>query len=202
MNDITLATLIEEKYRADFLNDNDAAKYQKNNWLIDELIQLFKKYPKIKRYIKVSEMSINRIMAIIEWFFEELRKERDLDNKRIFFFIEKHQEYRKLESIILLLILGGTFINVFNRMKNNQKDVGEILSVESRFYGATSLVDYKIKMPCQKVDSQVKNLYGLICNESVPSEVIENEIAALEEKVNDKQSYITEKSKKGTRNKK
>jgi hypothetical protein len=180
MNDITLATLIEEKFRAEILPDNDKRKYIENDWLIDEILKLLKKHPVLKDLINIDEMSISQISNIIEKYFQKINSRRKLNKKVIINFVKQHSEFRKMESLILLLVLGISFFNIFMRMSNNQKKTGDVLDIEPSFEGVTCNVHYNEPMPTQSIDCNARELYELIENTKVPNDVVESSIDDFE----------------------
>lgn len=184
MNDITLATLIEQKFRAEALGDLDAYKYLKNDWLIDAIIGVLKAHPEIKERINIDKMSLNQVICVIEKYFKEKNNRRKLKQEQIFKFIKSHDDYRIEETLLLLLMLGFTFRHAHKRLENNQKGAGEILDLEPSLSGAKCNVHFQIKMPIQKKDPMVKLLYDLIVNDDVPSQVIDSEFENLNAKLN------------------
>lgn len=184
MNDITLATLIEQKFRAEALGDLDAFKYLKNDWLIDAIIGVLKAHPEVKERINIDKMSLNQIICVIEKFFKEKSNRRKLKQEKILKFIKYRDGYRSEETLLLLLVLGFTFRHAYKRLQNNQKCVGEILDLEPSMSGAKCNVHFQIKMPIQKKNPMVKSLYDLIMNDDVPSQVIDSEFESLNAKLN------------------
>jgi hypothetical protein len=174
MNEITLATLIEEKFRGEALSGNDKRKYIGNDWLIDEIVKLLKKHPALKELINIDEMSISQISNIFEKYFQKINSKRKLNKKVIINFVKQHSEFRKMESLILLLVLGISFFNMFMRMSNNQKKTGDVLDIEPNLEGATCNVNYNETMQRQAIDSNARELYELIADGSVPSHVIQS----------------------------
>jgi tRNA-dihydrouridine synthase len=104
MNEITLATLIEEKFRGEALSGNDKRKYIGNDWLIDEIVRLLKKHPELKELINIDEMSISQISNIFEQYFQKINSRRKLNKRVIINFVKQHSEFRKMESLVLLLV--------------------------------------------------------------------------------------------------
>jgi len=180
MNDITLATLIEEKFRGEALSGNDKRKYIANDWLIDEILKLLKKHPALKELINIDEMSISQISNIFEKYFQKINSRRKLNKKVIVNFVKQHSEFRKMESLILLLVLGISFFNMFMRMSNNQKKTGDVLDIEANFEGVTCNINYNEPMPKQSMDCNASELYELIENIKVPNDVIESSIDDFE----------------------
>jgi hypothetical protein len=180
MNDITLATLIEEKFRGEALSGNDKRKYIENDWLIDEIVRLLKKHPALKELINIDEMSISQISNIFEKYFQKINSRRKLNKRVIINFVKKHSEFRKMESLILLLVLGISFFNIFMRMSNNQKKTGDVLDIEPSFEGVTCNVHYNEPMPTQSIDCNARELYELIENTKVPNDVVESSIDDFE----------------------
>ena len=184
MNDITLATLIEQKFRAEALGDLDAYKYLKNDWLIDAIIGVLKAHPEIKERINIDKMSLNQLICVIEIYFKEKSDRRKLKQEKILKFIKSRDGYRSEETLLLLLVLGFTFRHAYKRLQNNQKCAGEILDLEPSMAGAKCNVHFQIKMPIQKKDPMVKLLFDLIVNDDVPSQVIDSEFENLNAKLN------------------
>jgi hypothetical protein len=180
MNDITLATLIEEKFRAEILPANDKRKYIENDWLIDEILKLLKKHPPLKDLINIDEMSISQIIDKIEKYFKKINSKRKLNKVVIINFARAHPEFRTMETLIFLMVLGFSFFNMFKRMSNNQKKTGDILEVESNFEGVTCNVHYNEPMPKQSMDCNARELYELIENVKVPNNVIQSSIDDFE----------------------
>jgi len=193
MNDITLATLIEQRFRAEKLDDNDAYKYLKNDWLIDAIINLLEQHPKLKEKIQINEMSISKIISIIEAHFKNLQKVRTLNRKKLISFITNNAQFRKSETLILLLILGFSFSHSFKRMNNNNKEVDEVLEIEPSATGVTCNVNYKILMPKQSINKKVKELYDLISNTIVPAGVIERYFQELQKSLENRTDKINVK---------
>lgn len=180
MNDITLATLIEEKFRAEILPANDKRKYIENDWLIDEILKLLKKHPVLKDLINIDEMSISQILDKIEKYFKRINSKRKLNKVVISNFVRAHPEFRKMETLIFLMVLGFSFFNMFKRMSNNQKKTGDVLEIEPSFEGVTCNVHYNEPMPKQSMDCNARELYELIENVKVPNNVIQSSIDDFE----------------------
>lgn len=176
MNEITLATLLEEKFRTEILPDTDKRKYIENDWLINEILQLLKKHPELKNSISIDEMSVGKILERIEIYFNKMNQKRRLNKVPTINFLKKHPEFRKVETLILLMVLGMSFIGMFKRMSNNQKKVGDVLDIETSFEGVTCNVNYNGVMPKQVITENAKELYELISNVCVPDDVIQSSI--------------------------
>ena len=95
MDDITIAKYIEEKYRAEILDDGDISKYSKNDWLISAILMVLDKHPILKEKIDIIAMSIQQVIAIIERYFAWLQKRRALNRAEIFTFVTRNDNYRK-----------------------------------------------------------------------------------------------------------
>ncbi len=184
MNDITLATIIEQKFRAETLGDLDAFKYIKNDWLIDAIIAVLNAHPEIKERIDIDKMSINQIISEIEKYFKEKNNRRKLRQERIFKFIKSRDDYRIEETLLLLLVLGFTFNHAYKRLQNNRKGAGEVLDLEPNLFGANCNVHFQTKMPIQKKNPMLKSLYDLIVNDAVPSQVVDLELENINSKLN------------------
>lgn len=202
MNDITLATLIEQKFRAEALGDLDAFKYIKNDWLIDEIIAVLKAYPEIKERIDVDKMSINQIISEIERYFKDRNNRRKLSQEKIFNFIKSRDDYRIEETLLLLLVLGFTFNHAYKRLQNNRKGAGDVLDLEPNPFGANCNVHFQTKMPIQKKNPMLKTLYDLIVNDAVPSQVVDSELESLNSKLNPSKNNPNNERSNNYRNKK
>ena len=166
MNNLTLAEFINKQTRAELLDNDDPRKYDDTEWFIDVIISLLEKYPFLKDKFNINDLSIEQIVYEIEQYFKNQATKRELDLKFIAGFIESHDECRKLESFVLLLVAGLSFIHSFKRLANNQKKVDEVLDSESRLDNVIENINYSDVMPVQMNNVDVKAVYRVIENDS------------------------------------
>jgi hypothetical protein len=172
MRNKKLAELIDRQLRARLLSDDDMRKYDDQKWFIDMIVALLNKYPHLALKLNPEESSLEDIIFEIEQYFVKLRKSRELDIAFIRNFIEIHEECRKLESMVMLLLVGLAFINTFKRLSNNQKNEGEVLELESTLDNVTSVIFYADQMPNQQKREDISVLYKLLENNDVTGDVI------------------------------
>jgi hypothetical protein len=176
MRNKKLAELIDRQLRSRLLPDDDIRKYDDQKWFIDMIVALLNKYPHLSLKLNPEESSLEEIIFEIEQYFKKLRESRDLDIAFIRNFIEIHEECRKLESMVMLLLIGLTFINTFKRLSNNQKNEEEVLELESTLDNVTSVIFYADLMPKQQKREDISIVYKLLGNNDVAGDVINNKI--------------------------
>lgn len=160
-----LAEVIEKKYRDKYIGNDDSG-YLKQDWLIYQIIQIVKKHPQLLKLIDF-EMSIEKIMGIINDFIASEIKRRQLKLAKLRFILTEKWQCRSQETMILLLLMGYCFHKSVIRMNNNRVPEGEYFKP----YGAEDVIsNMAYPMPHQSsnnsLDEIIKQLTGSSCSSS------------------------------------
>lgn len=178
MNEMTIAELIEQQLREQNFPIRDVRRSQKNNWLINMIVTLFKKHKAILKGEDLNKLSVNKIISKIEAYFKALMKRRKLNKELCLRFIYKNNHTRKFEDLALMLVLGFPLLYAFKRIINSRKKVGEKFDIEPDYHGGISYIepsDFDV-MPVQIDDQEIRTIYDNIRNSKYPGDIVSEQI--------------------------
>lgn len=169
-----LAEVIEQKYREKYICKNDIG-YLKQDWLIHQVVKILKKYPKLLELI-TPDMSIEKIMGIINDFIANEIERRQLKLEKLRFILTDKWQCRSQETMLLLLLLGYCFHKSVIRMKNNNIAFGEYFKP----YEAECVISHMAyPMPYQSANNLLDLIIKQLTESSCSASDIQNNVDNL-----------------------
>lgn len=173
---IKLAEAIELKYREKYFGNFDNG-YLKQDWFIQQIVKLLKKYPQLIELIDIDNMSIEMIIALINNFISREIEKRELKLQKLRFILTEKWQCRSQETLILLLLLGYCFHKSVVRMKNNRVSEGGYFKP----YEAENVISHvAYPMPPQSRNDLLDQIINLVTESSCSTKDIEKKVADLD----------------------
>lgn len=168
MDKITLAEHLDEMLRQELPEEHEF-KHTKNEWFIAMILSLFKQFEDILPNIDLPNSSLVQIIKEIESYFKRKQLKRELEQQLLRSFFYNQGQYRKMEDLILLLLLGYSLLNSFRRLCNAQKDEGQVLELEANEYNVFQRWSYQETLPKQVKSPKVEKLIAMVKDEELPA---------------------------------